>query len=201
MTAGRGRKPIWVRGSLVIAPAALLLAGCITGYAGYPDSVPVAGPSGPSGTARPAQFMIQKFDILNAGGEEAIETTLRESPVFADADRLYEGDAIPDTGLLVTIDPDYQAPSLPAVIFGYLSVSTLTILPAYSGKDGYSVAYRVSVDGEPAGRYRYTIRRKFGIWLPLLPFIWVNLLTASERDVFHATTTRFLADARADGLL
>lgn len=198
MTTGRGREAIRIRGSLAVAFAALLLAGCITGYAGYPDAVRVAGDAG---TQRPAHFMIQKFDVLNAGGEEAIEETLRESPAFTNADRLYEGDTIPEKGVLVTVDPNYQAPSLPAVIFGYLSVSTLTILPAYSGKDGYSVAYRVSVDGEPAGQYRYMIRRKFGLWLPLLPFIWVNLFTSSERDAFHATTTKFLADARSDGLL
>lgn len=87
------------------------------------------------------------------------------------------------------------------MVFGYLSLATLTILPAYSGKDGYSVAYRVSVDGEPGKVYRYTIRRKVGLWLPLLPFVWVNLMTSSERDAFHATTARFLADARAEGVL
>jgi hypothetical protein len=198
LTAGRGRQAIWARGSLVIAPVALLVAGCITGYAGYPDAVPVQAQGG---AARPAHFTIQKFDILNAGGDEAIEETLLESPAFTGADRLYEDDPIPDKGLLVTVSPDYLPPSLPGVIFGYLSVSTLTILPAYSGKDGYRVTYRVSVDGEPAGRYRYEIRRKIGIWLPLLPFIWVNLMTSSERDAFHATTSKFLADAHADGLL
>jgi len=198
LTTGRGREAIRFRGAALVALMALPLAGCITGYTGYPDAVEVAG--GPE-TARPVAFKIEKFDILNAGGEEAIEQTLREAPAFAEAARLYEGDPIPDMGLLVTVDPNYLPPSLPAVIFGYLSVSTLTILPAYSGKDGYSVAYRVSVDGKPTGRYRYTIRRKFGIWLPLLPFIWVNLMTSSERDAFTATTSKFIADAHADGIL
>jgi hypothetical protein len=196
LTIAREPQPTWAGANLALA--ALALSGCVTGYAGYPAAVDV---SGAAGTGRPAHFMIQKFDVLNAGGGEAIEKTLQASPAFADANRVYEGDPIPDKGVLVTVEPTYQAPSLPAVIFGYLSVSTLTILPAYSGKDGYQVAYRVSVDGAPAKVYRYTIQRKFGLWLPLLPFIWVNLLTASERDAFHATTTRFLADAQVDGLL
>jgi hypothetical protein len=198
LTAGSGTQPIWTGGPLAVALAAVLVSGCITSYGGYPERVQV---SGAAEAARPGHFMIKKFDVLNAGGDEAIEKALRESPAFAGADRLYEGDPIPDSGLLVTVDPAYQAPSLPAVIFGYLSVATLTILPAYSGNDGYSVAYRVSVDGGPPRVYRYAIRRKVGLWLPLLPFIWVNLLTTSERDAFQATTTRFLADARADGLL
>lgn len=176
----------------------LLLSGCITAYTGYPRAVDISR-QGPG--AHVAAYTIKKFDVLNAGGEQAIEETLRESPAFADADRLYEGDPVPGKGVVVEVDPNYQAPSLPAVIFGYLSVTTLTILPAYSAKDGYSVGYRVSVDGAPAKTYRYTVRRKVGLWLPLLVFIWVNLLTTSEEDAFHATTSRFLADAHADGLL
>lgn len=196
MTNGRGRQGM--SGAAVALAAMLLLAGCITAYTGYPRAVAVPGQA-PG--VRAAAYTIKKFDVLNAGGEQAIEETLRQSPVFADAQRLYEGDPVPEKGVVVDIDPAYTAPSLPAVIFGYLSVSTLTILPAYSGKDGYSVGYRVSVDGEPAKTYRYTVRRKVGLWLPLLAFIWVNLMTSSEEDAFHATTSRFLADAHADGLI
>jgi hypothetical protein len=85
--------------------------------------------------------------------------------------------------------------TIPALIFGYLSIATLTILPAWSTKDGYRVKYHLYVDGEEKGVYRYEITRKFGMWIVLLPFVWINLMTYSEEDAFEATAYQFFKDA------
>jgi hypothetical protein len=77
---GRGRQGTsTVTAALAVA---LLLSGCITAYTGYPRAVAVPGQT-PG--ARAVAYTIKKFDVLNAGGQEAIEETLRQSPAFTDA--------------------------------------------------------------------------------------------------------------------
>ena len=47
--------------------------------------------------------------------------------------------------------------------------------------------------------YRYQIVNRGLIWLPLLPFAWISLLTPDEEDAFRGVVRRFIADAAADG--
>jgi hypothetical protein len=47
----------------------------------------------------------------------------------------------------------------------------------------------------------YEIHRTGFAWLPVLAVVWVNALTASEKDAFKAVTRQFFADASRDGAL
>ena len=93
------------------------------------------------------------------------------------------------------MDTQWKPLGLPALIFGYISVSTLTILPAWSVQEGFIVHYHLFLDGEKIKSYEYEITRKAGVWLGLLPFIWANLFTYSEADAFKATAFQFFEDA------
>lgn len=107
-------------------------------------------------------------------------------------------DAPPAKGVYCLVEVDYRPLSLPALIFGYLSVATLGIIPAYSGNDGYWVYYRIYSDRQWVRTYRYPVTRKVGFWLFLVPLSWINFLTYSEADAFTATTHQFFIDASSD---
>ena len=131
--------------------------------------------------------------MLDVGGYGKLQTFFRDTEVCR---KMVAVDEKPKKGLYVEVDTDWKALSMPALIFGYLSVSTLTLLPAWSTKDGYIVKYNVYVDEKKMETYNYEITRKVGLWLGLLPFAWINLLTYSEEDAFKATSNRFVIDAR-----
>jgi len=103
----------------------------------------------------------------------------------------------PEKGLYLEVETKWKPMTMPALIFGYISVSTLTLLPAWSMHDGYIVKYNIYVDGQKKEAYTYEITRKAGIWLGLLPFAWINLFTYNEEDAFEATAYQFAADAQA----
>jgi hypothetical protein len=144
---------------------------------------------------------VNKFPVLHGSGDKAVGKALDASGRFGGTVRLYEGSPEPDKGLFLDVHVEWVPPTAAAMVFGYLSVSTLTILPAYSGHDGYVVTYTLYRDGERAKVYQYPVTRKVALWLPLLVLVWVNALTPSESKVFTRTTDRFLAAAAADGLI
>lgn len=101
----------------------------------------------------------------------------------------------PQKGLFVSVKVDTIAPSVPAIIFGYISVSTLTLFPFWSTKDGYYVTYEVFMNGERQKSFTYEIRRKAFVWIVMVPFSWVNAFTYSEKEAFQATAQRFFKEA------
>ena len=101
----------------------------------------------------------------------------------------------PQEGLFVSVKVETIAPSVPAIIFGYISVSTLTLFPAWSTKDGYYVIYEVFMDGKRQKSFTYEIRRKAFMWIVMLPFSWINAFTYSEEEAFQATAQRFFKEA------
>ena len=72
-------------------------------------------------------------------------------------------------------------------------------LPLYSDSMGYDVQYTVYLNGQKVRIYEYAIRRRVFMWLPVLPFAWVNLFTNDETDAFAAITQRFFTEASRDG--
>jgi hypothetical protein len=64
---------------------------------------------------------------------------------------------------------------------------------------GYDVKFHVFVDGKPTRDYEYQIRTRVFAWLPVLPFVWINLLTDGEEDAFTAVARRFFIEAQRDG--
>jgi hypothetical protein len=81
--------------------------------------------------------------------------------------------------------------------FGYLSAITFTILPAWSTKDGYDLYFELYRDDIKVKTFDYRIKRVGGVWIALLPFVWVNFLTNSEEDAFEAATYQFFRDVES----
>lgn len=127
------------------------------------------------------------------GGLEAIADSFDESNVATSLERHY-GEDIPDEGIYIFIEPMYKVPSAAAIVFGYVSVSTLTLLPAWSNHDGFRVKYTIYKNGELIKTFQYKRERFVAMWALILPFVWVNLLTSGEYDAFHSITSEFIVD-------
>lgn len=140
-------------------------------------------------------YTIKPPPVLMSSGITGIRDAITSSKVLNNLENYYEKD-IPEKGIYVLIEPKYKTPDLPALIFGYLSVSTLTIFPAWSNNDGFDVFYRIYSDGELKKTFRYETRRFLAAWLFLLPFVWTNLFTTGEYEAFYATTYDFIRDAQ-----
>ncbi|NJD91102.1 MAG: hypothetical protein FIA91_06255 [Geobacter sp.] len=167
------------------------LTGCVATYRDFP--VEALGKKPAAGTCDVMHYSVKKFDILDSGGHRKLQDYFRDTPLCKS---MVPVDEMPAKGLYLEVETKWKPLSMPALIFGYLSISTLTLLPAWSTQDGYLVKYNLYQDGQKKETYRYDITRKGGIWLGLLPFVWLNAFTYSEEDAFAATASQFSADAR-----
>jgi hypothetical protein len=168
-----------------------LLSGCITTYRDFP----VAGLDHPpeyrgQGTL---YYLVKRFDILEFGGFNALNTAFRDNRLFEKTEKVVEP---PAEGLYIEANVRWKRISTPALIFGYISVITLTFIPAWSTEDGYEVYFHVHRNGQKLKSFEYQITRKAGLWFLLLPFAWINFLTYDEDEVFTATANQFFEDAR-----
>lgn len=178
------------RSRMLIIPLLPLLASCITTYRDFPADMIGRAPA--SKPYRSLAYHINPIPVVNAGGQAALETIFRERTPFAKTRLVSE---VPPQGLYCLVDVEWRPMSLPALVFGYISVSTLTLLPAWSTRDGYVVHYHVFQNGKERESFHYPITRKVGLWAGLLPFVWVNLLTYSEAEALEATAYQFFRDA------
>ena len=168
-----------------------VLMGCITTYRDFPMDALDQRPK--PGMCSVMYYNVKRFDVLDMGGYSELQDVFRNAGVCK---KMVPVDTSPGKGLYVEVDTNWKPLTLPALIFGYISVSTLTILPVWSTKDGYVVKYNVYIDGQKVETYNYEITRKVGIWIGLLPFTWINLITYDEGDAFEATAYQFVSDAR-----
>lgn len=159
-------------------------------YRGFP--VDAIGKKQPAGTCDVMYYNVNKFDILDSGGYSKLLEFFRETPICK---TMTQVDEMPAQGLYLEVEEKWKPMTMQALIFGYISVSTLTFLPAWSTHDGYIVKYHLYQDGQKKETYQYDISRKGGMWLGLLPFAWINAFTYSEEDAFAATSSQFWADA------
>lgn len=142
--------------------------------------------------AQPLSFRIDSLPVVASDdGIQAIEDTLKRSGLFQEMEKYYD-DSIPGKGLYIHAEPLYKAPSIAAMGFGYLSFSTLTILPAWSNHDGYKVRFTIYEDGEKIKTVEYKRERFVAVWIALLPFSWINLFTSEEYDAFESITQEFV---------
>ena len=181
--------------SLIVAIMALLLlnlSGCAINYKDVPDYT-----QAPSkyAVSEKVLYKINKLPVFTSGGLGAVDAALRDSRVFRNLKPYYETD-IPKTGIYIQVDTEYKAPDMPAVVFGYASVATLTLLPAWSNNDGFNIFYRIYIDGVLVKTLPYESRRFIAAWIVLLPFAWVNFMTNDEEDAFYAITYGFIKDAQ-----
>ena len=178
---------------IVFMPLLLsVLSACAIHYKNVPDAMPNPVHYAVS---EKILYKINTLPVFSADGLDAVAAAFKASPVFRSAERYYE-EEIPQKGIFVLVETEYKTPNLPAAAFGYLSVSTLTLLPAWSNHDGFNLFYRIYVDGVLVKTIPYESRRFVAIWILLLPFAWVNWLTAGEYDAFYAITDGFIQDAQ-----
>jgi hypothetical protein len=77
-----------------------------------------------------------------------------------------------------------------------LSVNFVGVLPAPLTY-GWNIEFSVT-QGAKTRSYRYEVVNRAFIWLPLLPFSWISLLTPDEDDAYQMVVRRFIAESTAD---
>lgn len=138
-------------------------------------------------------YKIEKYDAVSfGGGEESMREAFRRKMPFQNTEAVEQ---MPAKGIFCLVNVEHKPVPLGVLAAGYLSYATLGITPAWSTKDGMRIRYDVYIDGERKGKYEYEITRKTGIWLDLLPFVWVNALTYSESEAVEATVWKFLQES------
>ncbi len=174
--------------AVVLLVTVPLVTGCVT-YRSYPDARPVVAGSG---TGVAATYRYDGSPGMFGGGN-GLKDAFRNSAAFSTMERVQQP---VDKGLFIDVTVKILPPSVPAIGFGYLSFSTLTLLPAWSTRDGYELLFDIYRDGERVRSFDYSFYRGSFVWLPMVLFIWVNALTPSEESVFEAVANRFLQDAK-----
>lgn len=169
----------------------LVMTGCAVTYRDFPLDALDKKPTPEA--CDTLYYKVNRFDILDMGGYSKLQSIFGKSEMCR---KTVPVDAIPEKGLYVEVQTNYKPLTIAALVFGYISVSTFTILPAWSTRDGYNVQYIVYIDGQKVETYRYEITRKGGVWIGLLPFAWINLLTYNEEEAFQATAYQFASDAK-----
>lgn len=167
---------------------AVLLNGCVVGYRKYPREQ-LSRPF-PEKKYEKAYYFVEGLSI--AGGHLALHDALELNSPFKVTE---EREEAPKEGLYIHAVVRGEPPSVLAVAFGYISLSTLTILPAWSTKDGARIRFDVYRNGVLVKAYSYEVRRNAFLWIGTLPFIWANLLTTSEHDAYEAIAKQFFVDA------
>lgn len=175
---------------VVLLLLTLLMSGCVSHYKNVQDEAAA------SYTATlPVSFKVLDRVTMSGDGPKAVARTLKQHEFFRDAVQRYAV-GIAGDGVFVDVTPAYREPSSMALLFGYFSLSTLTILPAISDEDGFDLRFEVYRDGKLVLSREYETRRFMVLWLGTLPFLWLNWLTTSEEEAFAAMTQQFLIDAQ-----
>lgn len=177
-----------------IALVVLLAVGPACAVVSYRhDDAPSSRPPPRSETL---YYKVRPLQGVSMGGIDALKRAMKENEVFA---RSELGDIPASQGVSVDVYAQWLPPSLGAMVYGYVDLSLLAILPLYSDSMGYDLQYTVYRDGRKIRIYEYPVRRRVFMWLPVLPFVWVNLLTGNETDAFADVTRRFFFEASRDG--
>lgn len=142
-------------------------------------------------------YQMVPYQGLNFGGYEEMKRMMRRNGAFATTERVNE---MPPKGLFVRATPTVREPSAPGLIWGYVAAGFFFVLPAYLGSSGFYVEYEVYRDGRSVKLYEYTVKRKVFAWLPMVLFVWANLITDDEEDAAIATVNQFFSDAERDGV-
>jgi hypothetical protein len=172
---------------LLLLGALMLSSGCIT-YRNFPTDYVGKYPVKAHGAMT---YTIEGYTLF--GGADRVKEIFRRESPFESTEKVIEK---PAKGVHVQVKILPINPTMAAFVFGYLSVSTLTILPAWSLSDGNEIYYEIYRDGTKVKTYSYEVKRKAFSWIVMLPFAWVNFITYSESDAFEATAYNFFADAK-----
>ena len=171
---------------VLVYAVSLVLAGCMT-YKGFPEGYDKPLPrSSPS--KKVLYFAIEGSAMF--AGPNAIRVVIAgEAPYEA----VSAAEKPPATGDYLSVKIGQLPPTMPALVFGYLSYATATILPFWSTSDGSTLLFTLYRDGATVTTREYVIQRKTFIWILMLPLIWLNATTPSEEETFAASTRDFFA--------
>jgi hypothetical protein len=172
---------------LILIALILVLNGCMMKYRNFPiEDI----------DSKQAKEFYNMTYMIKGGSMFHGATNLNNVFRFQSPFRLVEkATEKPQKGLFVSVKVDTIAPSVPAILFGYISYCTLTLTPFWSTKDGYYVTYEVFMNGKRQKSFTYEIRRKAFVWIVMVPFSWINAFTYSEEEAFRATANRFFKEA------
>jgi hypothetical protein len=172
----------------IAALLSLTLSSCLVTYRRFPAAK--VGAPAPSKAYAKLYYSVEGSAL--AGGQDALADAIRGKSPFNEVEVSEEA---PPQGLFVKAKTSTISPSVPSIIFGYISWATLTLTPAWTTNSGSDVIFEVYVDGKKNRTFDYHVRRKGFVWVVLLPFIWANLFTYSEEQAFDAITLQFFDDA------
>lgn len=162
----------------------IILSACMT-YGNYPNS--------------PVLPQTTKSKVLNykidGNAMFAGPTAIRDVLADSEYEKLIPAEEKVNKGDYLSVDIKQVSPSVPAVVFGYISAGTFTILPFWSTEDGSILTYSMYRNGTKIKAKEYVINRSTFVWLPMALLAWVNVLTPSEEAVFRACTRDFLTTA------
>ncbi len=147
----------------IVACLMLMMNGCVIGYRKYPRAQ--LGQPAPEKQFKNVYYMIEGTSL--AGGYLSIRETIKKESPFENAE---ERPGAPSEGIFLKVHVETISPSIGAIIAGYISYSTLTLLPSWSSRDGARVQFTLYKDGQIIKSFDYETRRFIGVWLPLLPW-------------------------------
>ncbi|TGN06525.1 LIC12231 family lipoprotein [Leptospira ilyithenensis] len=171
---------------------AFSISNCLISYRDYDKIPPV--PAQEKQYDSEFVYGLPTFPQFNLGGREALKTYFDSKSPFK---KTTEGSDIPRNGYLVNVKVNYRSPSTPALAFITLSALTATILPAWSKQDGYDIQYHLYKNGKLVQVYEYHVFRNYTQWILLSFLVWVNLDSATEKEVFERVTNQFFDDAKS----
>ncbi|MBI1823840.1 MAG: hypothetical protein HYR80_07005 [Nitrospirae bacterium] len=121
---------------LIFATLGESLGGCVITYRNFPEEALHQHEF--KKEDEKLYYTVQRFPILEAGGFNALKSAFRTNRMFSETINVEEP---PEKGLYTSVEVKWEPLSLPSLIFGYLSVATFTLIPAYSGNEGFLVKF------------------------------------------------------------
>ncbi|MBI3597736.1 MAG: hypothetical protein HY203_11365 [Nitrospirae bacterium] len=188
------RNPPHKKIALTLSIAVLLpvfLSSCIVVYRDFPTAMIGKPPESKSYDL--LSYHINPFPFPNEGGKAALHSVFNNETPFANTADVTE---MPQKGVFCLVDVEWRSPDMTAVVFHYISLATLTVLPSWSVRESYKVRYYLFIDGKNRKTFEYKITRKTGLWLGLLPVSWLNWFTDTQAEAFEATAYQFFEDAK-----
>ena len=177
---------------LLVLITIIALSGCVTKFKNVDSPEQFYSKSKPITSLN---YQIRSTPIFTSKADlKSIDKSINASKLFTSTERYYD-ESPPKKGIYISVEAIYNPPTVPALAFGYLSVSTLTFLPVWSNHDGHKAKYSIYNNGELIKTFEYDRERFIALWLPIILISWVDLFTDGSYESFASMTNQFLFDA------
>ncbi|MDH5657029.1 MAG: hypothetical protein OEZ34_14035 [Spirochaetia bacterium] len=134
------------------------------------------------------------YRVSGATLGNGMKVVRRKLAVDSPFDNVHFSTSLEKEGTFIEFRVENVDPSVPSAIFFWISIFTLTILPAWSTEDGYDVHITVYENGVKKRSFYYESRRSTFIWLFALPLLPVNLIIPGEHKAFTSIINQFFID-------